>query len=245
MSGMLCNRLLVSVRSVAEAEAALAGGAALLDIKEPRRGPLGAADLSVLQAILKQVAGRRPVSAALGELPEQPHPPVFPGLQWVKYGLAGWQRRPWRQHLDWLRQHWRAEWPRLVLAAYADWQQAQAPPVAQVVDYLLHLPGACLLLDTFGKQALRPGQAPPTLLHWLSLDQLAAWCQQCRQAGVSLALAGSLGPSELMTLRAVQPDWLGVRRAACTGGRWGQISAARVRELVQLLHTPLEPSCEN
>ena len=35
------TRLLVSVRSAEEAEIALAGGADVIDVKEPRRGALG------------------------------------------------------------------------------------------------------------------------------------------------------------------------------------------------------------
>src|SRR5690242_4202542 len=71
--------LLVSVRSPAEAVAALEGGAALIDVKEPSRGPLGRADEDTITAIVQTVAGRRPVSVALGELldhsePRPPHP---------------------------------------------------------------------------------------------------------------------------------------------------------------------------
>jgi uncharacterized protein (UPF0264 family) len=62
--------LLVSVRSAAEAEAALAGGAGLIDVKEPARGALGRADAAVIAAVVRAVGGRRPVSAALGELAE-------------------------------------------------------------------------------------------------------------------------------------------------------------------------------
>src|SRR5438128_1572682 len=64
-----CPGLLVSVRSAAEAEIAIGAGAALIDVKEPSRGPLGRADDTTIAAVVKQVAGRRPVSAALGELP--------------------------------------------------------------------------------------------------------------------------------------------------------------------------------
>ena len=39
-----------------------------MDIKEPARGPLGAADVDLVEQIIAEVAGRRPVSAALGEL---------------------------------------------------------------------------------------------------------------------------------------------------------------------------------
>ena len=61
------TRLLVSVRSAAEAEAALAGGAALIDVKEPDRGALGRADDAVIADVVRAVAGRAPVSAAASQ----------------------------------------------------------------------------------------------------------------------------------------------------------------------------------
>src|SRR5260370_5526659 len=84
-------QLLVSVRSAEEAAAALAGGAAIIDVKEPSRGPLGRADDAVVQAVLQTVGGLRPVSAALGELPEggMQAPPIAVSLTFVKWGLAG------------------------------------------------------------------------------------------------------------------------------------------------------------
>jgi len=60
--------LLVSVRGPNEVEAAVQGGASLIDVKEPNRGALGQADDDVIAAVVKRVAGRQPVSAALGEL---------------------------------------------------------------------------------------------------------------------------------------------------------------------------------
>jgi len=41
-------RLLVSVRDASEARAALAGGAGIIDAKEPLNGPLGAVSSDVL-----------------------------------------------------------------------------------------------------------------------------------------------------------------------------------------------------
>ncbi len=64
--------LLVSVRDAAEAAASLAGGADLIDVKEPARGPLGRADAATIAAVVQAVGGRVPVSAALGELRECP-----------------------------------------------------------------------------------------------------------------------------------------------------------------------------
>src|SRR5262249_26387315 len=62
--------LLVRVRSGTEGEAARHGGADLIDVKEPRRGPLGRAEREVIADVVRCVAGQRPVSAALGELAE-------------------------------------------------------------------------------------------------------------------------------------------------------------------------------
>ena len=50
------TKLLVSVRSVAEARIALAGGVDLIDVKEPRRGSLGAADAGIIAEIVAHVA---------------------------------------------------------------------------------------------------------------------------------------------------------------------------------------------
>src|SRR5262245_40260453 len=72
--------LLVSVRSVEEAEAALAGGAGLIDVKEPNNGALGFAGVEVIAAVLRMVAAQRPVSAALGELSDS----SFPSSAWER-----------------------------------------------------------------------------------------------------------------------------------------------------------------
>ena len=58
------TQLLVSVRSAAEAESAAAGGAGLIDVKEPSRGAMGKADDRTIADVVRAVAGRRPVSAA-------------------------------------------------------------------------------------------------------------------------------------------------------------------------------------
>ena len=66
------TRLLVSVRDASEALAALAGGADIIDVKEPTRGSLGMADGDAVAGVVEAVGERVPVSAALGELCEWP-----------------------------------------------------------------------------------------------------------------------------------------------------------------------------
>ncbi|MCY2963839.1 MAG: hypothetical protein NT069_09370, partial [Planctomycetota bacterium] len=92
-------RLLVSVRSATEARAALEGGCDILDVKEPSRGPLGMADLSVIREIASAAQSLYPtvsLSVALGEARDWPPGCDFPELpdpvRIVKAGVAGISR---------------------------------------------------------------------------------------------------------------------------------------------------------
>jgi uncharacterized protein (UPF0264 family) len=227
-------QLLVSVRGAAEAEAALRGGAGLVDVKEPANGPLGKAADAVIAEVVRAVAGRVPVSAALGEwLPSGVRRPVS-GLAYVKTGLAGSGREDWRKVIGYIksrtRTHYHGATP--VPVAYADWQQADAPPVDAVCAYAREQANGVFLLDTYGKGA---GQ---NLLDRLPLRKLALLCKLCRAAGVKTALAGSLGPGEIRKLLPLRPDWIAVRGAACEGGRDGTVSEEKVRELAALVSRP-------
>jgi uncharacterized protein (UPF0264 family) len=238
--------LLVSVRSPAEAEAALAGGADLIDIKEPSRGALGRADDPTIDAVLKVVAGRRPVSAALGELSDGTPFRLDSRLDFVKWGLAGFNsaahRRAggpsWQERLasELSREHK----PQAVVVAYADWQCAEAPRLDEVVDFACARSGNVLLIDTHCKE---PGKLTsdrrPTLLDWLTPAEVNAVCQRCRAAGVRIALAGSLGVTEIEQLRGAAPAWFAVRGAVCERGhRQGEVQADRVRRLAERLRSP-------
>src|SRR5262245_38153018 len=93
--------LLVSVRSVEEAQAALEGGASIIDVKEPSAGSLGRASFKTITGVVRQVARRVPVSAALGELGESGEGSdglAFLRLDYAKWGLAG-SRASWRETL--------------------------------------------------------------------------------------------------------------------------------------------------
>lgn len=68
------TRLLVSVVSAEEARAALAGGADIIDVKDPRAGALGAPSPRVLAEVVDAVGDAAPVSVALGDSPGPPKP---------------------------------------------------------------------------------------------------------------------------------------------------------------------------
>lgn len=224
--------LLVSVRDRAEAAAAVAGGAALVDVKEPARGSLGRADDGVIAAVLDEVAGRCPVSAALGELcdwPEDQLPPHLDRLTFVKLGMASIGEE-WADRLTWLRTRVETAGPcRLVATAYVDWRRAGAPAPAEVCHLAVHHRFTAVLLDTWRKDG-------STLLDWMAVGDLAGLMLSCRASHVRVALAGSLGRAEISHLAGLRPDWFAVRGAACRGNRRdGRLDADRVRALVALV----------
>jgi uncharacterized protein (UPF0264 family) len=224
--------LLVSVRSAAEAEVALAGGADLVDVKEPRRGALGAADPGTWRAIQAVIRGRATTSAALGELLHDPVEQIAPqaaGFRFAKIGLAGcgiapdWQRR-WQAAAESLPAGVQA-----VPVAYADWQAAAAPMPFVALALAADSPAHLLLIDTHDKAA-------GGLLEHLSLDALREILQSAKQAGVQLALAGSLDEAAIQMLLSLSPAYVGVRGAACLDGRDGTIDLTRVKSLARLVH---------
>jgi uncharacterized protein (UPF0264 family) len=226
-------KLLVSVRSVEEAKAAVEGGADLIDIKEPDRGPLGKADDSVIAAIVDAVSGRRPVSAAMGELCELASPRLPSArLEFVKFGLAKIALVPWCDRLLQLRA---ASNSAVVPTAYADWERAGSPPVERIALFAATYQFPVLLIDTCEKDG-------SNLLSWLDRDNLEKIVAPLREAGCKVALAGSLNERDFEVIVGVQPEWIAVRGAACTNGdRKRSIDVKRVRYLKAALLTSGTP----
>jgi uncharacterized protein (UPF0264 family) len=229
--------LLVSVRDAEEVDVAILGGAGLIDVKEPTRGALGMAEGTVVTAVVKAVAGRRPVSAALGELSDAATDlpgELDAGLAFVKIGLAGCgRRRGWAGLLAELRTKIETgSTTKLVAVAYADWRRADAPRPQDVISFALSEHCAAFLFDTWQKDG-------STLLDWMTLTELAGICEHFRVAGVTVALAGALGRWQIRQLLSARPDWFAVRGSACIGGgREGWLSRERVERLVHVLTDP-------
>jgi uncharacterized protein (UPF0264 family) len=55
--------------------------------------------------------------------------------------------------------------------------------------------------------------------------------RSARRAGLLAALAGRITLEQLDSMQATGADIVGVRGAACEGGRGGEVAAARVRLL--------------
>jgi uncharacterized protein (UPF0264 family) len=230
--------LLVSVRDHEEAAAALAGDADVIDAKDPVTGALGAVPLALLRRIHEAVGGRKPVTAALGdaadehEVEELARAYAGAGTAFVKVGFAGTVDESRATML--LRAAVRgaaAAGPGrcgVVAVGYADASRVASPPPLAVLDAAAAAGAAGVLLDTADK-------AGPGLLEWMPLDALRAWIDRAHRAGLRVALAGRVAPSDLPMLQDIGADIVGVRGAACDGGRNGRVTADRVRALQDAL----------
>ena len=225
--------LLISVRSAAEVEAALDGGADLIDVKEPTKGPLAPAEAEVVAAVIVAVDGQVSVSAALGEWSPnaitEAHWHLELPLQYVKWGLAGYAPTPgWGEDLL----DTRRELPigtEMVAVAYADWERAKSVPPAEVAKFAKRFRFKAFLLDTWGKDG-------KTLLDFMTAKEIAALVDGLKRMGTIVSVAGSLRPEQVKQLKGVAPDYFAVRSSACAAGkRDGVIDAARVRKWKEVL----------
>jgi uncharacterized protein (UPF0264 family) len=240
-------RLLVSVVSAGEVEAALAGGADIVDVKNPAEGSLGAPLPALLRSVRSRVAPPTDVSAALGDAPHLPGTMALAaagaaacGADYLKIGLLG-SARP-EQALDLLAAVRRAALDvnprtRLMAATYADAARVGAllprelPAIARQAGF------HGVMLDTAVKDGLSTFTA-------LGEDGVAAFLAAARALGLVTALAGALGPAELERAQRLGADIVGVRGSACEGGRGGTVSAARVRALRAALSGAAGPATE-
>jgi uncharacterized protein (UPF0264 family) len=243
--GRRTSKLLVSVRSLAEAHEAVAGGADIVDVKDPAKGSLGMANPEVIASIAHHPAfAGRPVSAALGEWNDGPivdRVRSVSGVEFLKIGTSqraggGASRREWAA----LAGSVRAMGSSLVAAAYADYQRAGAPHPFEVLDWSVEADAPILLVDTFVKD----GRG---FWDWISWGEYEELCRRSQSAGLQLAVAGSLDEAGVRRLLDNPPAIVAVRGAACRDSRRdGGVERERVaalRCLCRSIPLPEAPSC--
>lgn len=229
-----CMRLLVSVRSAEEAKAALAGGAEIIDAKDPLQGALGAVEVSVLREIVRAVNGVRPVSAAMGDagnvevLLARARAAAEAGVAFVKVGFAD------VRDLDLVRARLRGVMDGVLLSsppcavvavAYADWHEVGAAATSTVVAAAAAEGAMGVLVDTARKDGAG-------LFRCLGRAALESLVHEARARSLLVALAGRITCEDLVFAYEAGAEVVGVRGAACDGGRDGRVRESRVRDLM-------------
>src|SRR6266516_5230971 len=220
---------LASVTGAEEAQVALAHGADIVDLKDPAKGALGALSEETVQAAVAGIAGKRPVSAVIGDLPMQVEAIVGAasamadtGVDFIKVGLFP---EPGREACIRVL-HALAATTKIIGVMFAD-----LTPDPALIRTMADAGFAGAMLDTAGKGGGR-------LLDHMDIPALREFVAACRSHGLLAGLAGSLETPDVPRVLLRQPDVLGFRTALCVGRvRTAPIEATAVdvvRELIPL-----------
>lgn len=210
-------QLLISVRNAHEAQLAAENGAQRLDLKEPKRGSLGATSINVWNEIVPRFQEKTPVSLALGELHDASIPIDIPtSTDSVKVGLSNCRDdRSWQEQLASLYDQLPKQVAR-VAVYYADEDRANSPEFNDVLEVAGQLDCRYLLIDTFDKSG-------GSVFHHWNVSELIAFRNLVKDAGLQFALAGSIRHHHLPAVGQINPDIVAIRGAICHSDRTGEI----------------------
>jgi FolB domain-containing protein len=200
--------MLASVANPDEAEAVYAGGADIIDLKDPSKGALGALDARVAAGIVRAVGKRLPMSAAAGSSPDAPSTLVdavaamsATGVDYVKVGFSSD-----RATADCVRALApQAKNTKLIGVLFAD-----CTPDLDLLRLMASNGFAGAMLDTAKKGAGR-------LLDHMDVAALDRFIGRCRENKLLSGLAGSLEAPDVPRLLPLEPDYLGFRGSLCHG----------------------------
>lgn len=234
------QRLLVSVRGRTEAQAAVEGGAHIVDVEYPAAALGTPYPLNIL-AVREAVPASIPVATNIGgeqlgrsTACQAALGVALAGADIIKLGLAKMPLREAQEFGPALVRTVKRWFPAKICVPvlFADERLARwyIDPLQDGPDLAAHLRADALLVDTYDK-GIGLG-----LLDYYKRHQIEEFVVRCHERGLEAWVGGSIGKDELPGLWAAGADTICVRSAACepgTGpGRFGQVSARLVRELV-------------
>jgi len=210
-------QLLVSPSSLEEAERALA--ADIIDVKRPAEGSLGANFPWVIRAISEMTD--KPVSAAIGDFDNRPGGAALTalgaaaaGADYIKCGLMVAGEDEAAGLIEAVVRAVKDDYPekKVVIAAYSDFERLGTVSPFAVVPLAARAGADLVMVDT-GKKDGR------STFEFMDEQTLTRFVALGHEAGLGVALAGSLVFDDLPALRRIAPEIIGVRGMVCGGDR--------------------------
>jgi (5-formylfuran-3-yl)methyl phosphate synthase len=233
-------KLLISPTNEEEALQAIAGGADIIDVKNPKEGALGANYPWVIKKIKEITPKNIEVSCTLGEVPNLPGSISLAalgaaslGVNYIKVGLDGFKTP--REAAFLLENVNRAAKEcnpkiKVVATGYADAERIGAIDPLLIPKIAHNAQVDVAMLDT----SVKDGK---NLFDFLTQTQLKKFVAVAHDFGLETALAGSLRKQDLPVVYGLGADIAGLRGAACTNSDrvGGQITGKLVKELAELV----------
>ena len=233
-------KLLISPTNETEAVEAIAGGADIIDVKNPKEGALGANFPWIIKRIREITPENIEVSCTLGELPNLPGAvslaalgAATTGVNYVKAGLYGLKTPEDAVYLIQSVVKAAKEFNssiKVVATGYADAERVGAINPLLVPEIAHKAQADLAMLDT----AIKDGKS---LFAFLTIDQLRGFVDAAHNYGLKVAFAGSLKKEDLPAVQVLGADVAGLRGAACTLSDRvnGRITREKVQELVEVV----------
>lgn len=223
-------KLLVSIARPSECNAALRGGADILDIKNPSEGSLGA-NFPWVIAESKKIANGATISATIGDFDFRPGTASLAalgaataGAEYVKVGLKFDGAARAKEFLENVRRAVKSvKGKKVVAAAYADYKRLGTIQPFELLDTASDAGVDVVMVDT----GLKDGR---TTFEFMSDGELADFVSGAKEAGMKTALAGCLGIGHIPRLKKISPDIIGVRSCVCGGSRNADVREELVKE---------------
>jgi uncharacterized protein (UPF0264 family) len=233
-------KLLISPINENEALEAIAGGAQIIDVKNPKEGALGANYPWVIKRIKEVTPKTLEVSCTLGEVGNLPGSVSLAalgaaslGVDYIKVGLYG-IKTP-KEAIFLLQNVSRAAKEynpkiKVAVAGYADAQKIGTIDPLLIPEIANKAQVEVAMLDT----SIKDGK---NLFDYLTSEQLKKFIDLAHGFGLVTALAGSLRKQDLPIVYGLGADIAGLRGAACTNSNrvTGQITRKLVNELVDVV----------
>ncbi len=216
------------------------GGADIIDVKNPKEGPLGASFPWIIRQIRKIVPNEIEVSCTLGDVSNFPGTVSLAalgaasiGVNYVKASLHGLQTKDdavFMMSSVARSVHDYDPSVKVVAAGFADANKVNSVDPLLVPEIASESKCDFAMIDT----AIKDGK---NLLTLLSTDKLKEFIDKTHSYGLKAALAGSLQKEDLGRISLLGVDVIGLRGAACTGGDRvnGQVTREKVRELAEII----------
>jgi len=221
-----------------EAAEAIAGGADIIDVKNPQEGALGANYPWVIKRIKEITPKNLEVSCTLGDVGNFPGSVSLAALgaaslsvDYIKVGLYG-IKTP--QDAIFLLQNVRKAAKdcnpkiKVAVAGYADAEKIGTVNPLMIPEIANKAQVDVAMMDT----SVKDGK---NLFDHLSIDSLKKFVYLAHDFGLKVALAGSLRKQDLPVIYGLGADIAGLRGAACTNNNrvTGQITRKLVSDLVE------------
>jgi uncharacterized protein (UPF0264 family) len=225
-----------------EAASIIEAGVDIIDIKNVNEGSLGAQFPWLISDIVALIHGHGiTASATLGDLPYKPGTAALAaygaarcGVNYIKAGLHG--LNTYAQALEMMDAVRRAvrmvsDNTYVVASGYADYRRFNGLSTWDLVRAAKDARCNVVMVDT----AIKDGK---TLFDALTLDEIKDFVGMAKEAGLLVALAGSIKMDHIEELLNIQPDIIGLRGAVCEGpSRHSKISVAKTQAFMAMVRS--------